>query len=315
MADNSAIEWTDASWNCITGCIKVSAGCQNCYAIRNAYRLEHAFRQEAYAGTTRKLPDGSLNWTGRVNCLRDRLALPLKWQKGKRIFVNSMADMFHDDVPDEFIDQMFGIMALTPWHTYQVLTKRPERMLATSLRLQEKFKAEQPYLQAVSLPPDYFKSRTEVDWALGRFGTETDVDWPLPNVWLGVSTEDQRTADERIPLLLRTPAAVRWLSCEPLIGPIELSDVTGWGDEAIRYLGKRNLGPDGIAWVVAGGESGPGYRPLDLDWARSLRDQCKAANIPFMFKQVGGFRHSSGGRLLDGRTWDEYPVAREPALA
>lgn len=310
MADNSAIEWTQATWNCVTGCMKVSAGCENCYAIRNAYRLEHAFKQAAYQGTTRKLPDGSMNWTGRVNCLRERLAIPLKWHKGKRIFVNSMADLFHDDVPDEFIDQVFGIMALTPWHTYQVLTKRPKRMLDTSLRLQQKFKAEQPYLQAVSVPGKA-EARTEIGWAQGRFGDpEFDVDWPLPNVWMGVSVENQAAADERIPYLLRTPVAVRWLSCEPLIGPVDLRNWLGH----LPYTYAAKLGAR-LHWVVAGGESGPGYRPMNQDWARALRDQCLSAGVAFHFKQHGGHTHAAGGRLLDGRTWDQYPNVMEVANA
>lgn len=310
MGDHSEIQWTNATWNPTVGCMKVSAGCEQCYAITTAYRLEHAFKQEAYQGLTRKLPDGSVNWTGKVSTLPDRLALPLSWNKPRRIFVDSMSDLFHEDVPDDFIDQVFAVMAMCEQHTFQVLTKRPERMLASARRLQERFAAETPYLQAVTVP-GRLAARTEAWWAIGA---TDEYRWPLPNVWLGVSVEDQRAADERIPLLLQTPAAVRFLSCEPLLGRIELSDVSGWRDAA-RWLGRMNLGLDAISWVIAGGESGPKYRPMDLDWARSLRDQCQASGVAFHFKQIGGRTHGAGGRELDGRTWDEFPTARELAHA
>lgn len=326
MSDKSAIQWTDATWNPVVGCMKVSAGCERCYAITQAYRLEHNFKQAAYAGTTRKLPDGSMNWTGKVRCLPERLSAPLRWREPRRVFVNSMSDLFHPDVPDEFIEQVFGAMAAAHWHTFQVLTKRPERMLA------------------------WFTERYQVPLIDGRIGWEgrdnrvwahrgdtldptkdtgwtadgqvaAPWSWPLPNVWLGVSTEDQLTANERIPLLLKTPAAVRFLSCEPLIGPIDLSDFlpyyTACGasrDEqttaALNDLFRavvRKMGGPGISWVIAGGESGADHRPLNLDWARSLRDQCAAHGIAYYFKQVGGRTHAAGGRLLDGRTHDEFP--------
>ena len=330
MSSGTDIEWTKvrlpdgrvlkgATWNCLVGCQKVSSGCQSCYAIRTAYRLEHAFNQEAYQGTTRKLPDGSVNWTGRVKCLRERLEIPLHWREPRGIFVNSMSDLFHPDVPDEFIDQVFGIMAHAPQHIFQVLTKRPERMLPYILRLQDKLKHEQPYLQAVSVSS--VKTRTEIGWAQGRFGDpEFDVDWPLPNVWLGVSCEDQRAADERIPLLLQTPVAVRWLSCEPLIGPVSFR----WA----KWVPIKRIdatwhleGLHGIDWIVTGGESGPNYRPCDQGWVRAIRDECQeyeegtGRHVAFLHKQWGGHTHAAGGRLLDGREWSEYPEAREAVHA
>jgi protein gp37 len=304
----SNIEWTDATWNPTVGCMKVSAGCEHCYAITTAYRLEHAFKQPQYAGLTRRLPDGSLNWTGKVRTLPDRLALPLSWKTPRRIFVDSMSDLFHDDVPDEFIDQVFAVMGWAEQHTFQVLTKRPERM--------REYLSDPERLLAIENA--MCERCVDQDGRLCGYGNDdcqlTARLTLLPNVWLGVSVEDQRAADERIPWLLQTPAALRFLSCEPLLGPIELSDVSGWRDAA-RWLGRMNLGPDAISWVIGGGESGPKHRPMDLDWARSLRDQCQAAGVAFHFKQIGGATHAAGGRMLDGRTWDEFPTVRELAHA
>jgi protein gp37 len=282
MADSS-IEWTTKTWNPVVGCQKVSAGCEHCYAIRVAYR-NAALGQVAYQGLTRKLSDGSMNWTGVVRTLPERLREPLRWKKPARIFVDSMSDLFHKDVPDHFLDQVFAMMALCSQHTFQILTKRPERMLAHLGR------GPWPATRAI----------LELDTPTGT--------WPLTNVWLGVSVEDQRTADERIPLLLQTPAAVRFLSCEPLLSPIDLTHVRdAYWPEQLNVNAFR-----GIAWVIAGGESGAHARPMDLDWARSLRDQCQAAGVAFYFKQHGGRTHAAGGRLLDGRTYDEYP---EPLLS
>lgn len=319
MSANSDIEWTDATWSPTLGCDKVSPGCTHCYAINTAYRQEFAFKRPEYQGLTRKLPDGSVNWTGQVAVLRDRIALPLHWKTPRRIFVDSMSDLFHEDVPDEFIDQVFGAMALADWHIFQVLTKRPARMLASLQRLADKFVTESPFLQAVSVPGQA-QVRTEIGWATGSSlrpeRTRDDpfaLTWPLPNVWLGVSVEDQQRADERIPLLLQTPAAVRFLSCEPLLGPV---DLLRWLDpHRNRHTGYPPCTCIKLGWVIAGGESGPNFRPMDLDWARSLRDQCKAAGVAFHFKQVGGRTHAAGGRELDGREWSEFPVAREAVLA
>ena len=259
MNDTSGIEWTDATWNPITGCSKVSQGCKHCYAERDWARLVHL---PAYQG--REFTD--------VACHPERLDQPLKWRRPRRIFVNSMSDLFHEDIPDEFVDKVFAVMALCPHHTFQVLTKRPERMRA--------------YLKVA-------------------IDKRSAITFPPPNVHLGVSVEDQLTADERIPLLLQTPAAVRWISAEPLIGPIGLSR---WvfdrekaiidcmnGPSACNWDQADSVVPYPLDWVVAGGESGPKARPTHPDWFRSLRDQCKAAGVPFLFKQWGEWSASWGG--------------------
>lgn len=326
MSDQTRIEWTDATWNPVTGCSKVSAGCKHCYAERDWTRLS-ANKQTRYFG--RAFTD--------VRCHADVLDLPLRWRRPRRIFVNSMSDLFHPDVPDEFIDRVFAVMASAPSHTFQVLTKRPERMLAyfRTFRADAKFGLIDEQIAAISQIPN-----------------------GLPNVWLGVSVEDQATADERIPLLLDTPAAVRWISAEPLIGPVRLdrimraSQYDDWTycDNALDGFRATKCGGtygSHLDWVVVGGESGPKARPMHPDWVRSIRDQCAAAGVPFLFKQWGEWfpasigqsgtlfgtwngstflpgwldimnpdsnmvragRKSFGSRLLDGITHDGYPSA------
>lgn len=314
MGDKTGIEWTDATWNPVTGCTKVGTpGCDHCYAETFA---------ERWRGTK-----GHYFETGFDVQLRpDKLDLPLRWTKPRKVFVNSMSDLFHDSVPDEYIARVFAVMALAPRHTFQLLTKRHGRMRSL---LNSAY-----FLQAVGRvwaePPS--------DWPLPR-DWRVPV-WPLPNVWLGVSAEDQTRADLRIPALLDTPAAVRFVSAEPLLGPIEL----------IEHFGSAPAvgGTAALDWVIVGGESGPGARPMHPDWARSIRDQCVAAGVPFLFKQWGEWRprmredgvgreqwvnHDTGriagygdaalklgswnlvnrvgkkraGRELDGRTWDQYP--------
>lgn len=247
MSANSSIQWTDATWNVVTGCTKVSPGCTNCYiASTPPFRI---------AG--RKFVKGKIP----LEFHEDRLELPLHWRKPRLVFVNSLSDLFHEDVPDEFIDRVFTVMALCPQHTFQVLTKRAERMLR------------------------YCSGASD-----GQLGVGI-----LPNVWLGVSVEDQKRADERIPHLLQTPAAVRFLSCEPLLGPIDYlaSWLVGCDDRHLRprsesdRLAKRDQHLRSIDWVIAGGESGRGARPCDLAWIRSLRDQCRAAAVPWFLKQIG----------------------------
>jgi protein gp37 len=301
MGDNTAIEWSDATWNPTAGCSLVSPGCTNCYAMRVAHRLARMPEQrEFYAGMTQESKAGPV-WTGSVRLIEKALDRPLHWTRPRRIFVNSMSDLFHEALPYAAIDKVFAVMALAPQHTFQVLTKRAERM--------------RDYVGGFPDRRAIFDSHSGLDY----------VTWPLPNVWLGVSVEDQERADERIPHLLATPAAVRFLSCEPLLGPIEFSDVSRRSD-AIEQLGRRALA--GIGWVIAGGESGPNARPMHPDWARSLRDQCAAAGVAFFFKQWGEYapatavgetwRHPEvpqrvgkkrAGRLLDGRTHDEFPDA------
>lgn len=292
------IEWADAVWNPVTGCTKVSAGCAQCYAERMAKRLAGRYGYPA---------DDPF----KVTLHPDRLEQPLRWRKSRRVFVNSMSDLFHEDVPYEFIDKVFAVMALCPQHTFQVLTKRPKEMGAYLNLHSIDFRISQA-VKRLHLPTPYA--------ALAGFAGVKG--WPLPNVWLGTSCEDQPTADKRIPELLKCPAEVTFLSLEPMLGPIDLSP---WiYQNACGCLELENdVDPDNcphckgtgavcaLDWVIAGGESGPGARPMDPDWPRGIRDQCQAAGVPFFFKQWDGVHKKQAGRMLDGRTWDEMPVKGE----
>ncbi len=240
MAIGSKIEWTDATWNPVTGCNKVSPGCKHCYAERLSRRLK--------ATGMAKYRNGFA-----VTMHPDTLEIPLRWRKPRSIFVNSMSDLFHAAVPDQFVRDVFAVMERAHWHRYQVLTKRPERVAALNSQLP----------------------------------------WPA-QVWLGVSVESDQYV-HRIDLLRETGAKIKFLSLEPLLGP----------------LPQLNL--NGIDWVIVGGESGPGARPMAAEWARDIRDQCLAAGVPFHFKQWGGVFKKRHGRLLDGRTWDGLPHHTEPA--
>jgi len=271
------IEWTEYVWNPITGCSVHSPGCTNCYAMKLAgTRMKHHWSRKGLTVDTKAGPV----WTGDVRFNEEWLTQPLRWKRPRMIFVCAHADLFHEKVPDEWIDRIFAVMALCPQHTFQVLTKRADRMRS--------------YLADSNM---HFRvAMTDVNMRLQGHSVETMYRaLPLRNVWLGVSVEDQKRANERIPDLLATPAAVRWLSCEPLLGPIKI-------DLLPDYRHARDCayvttdGPagctcsaasGGIDWVVAGGESGPGARPMHPDWARSLRDQCTAAGVPFLFKQWG----------------------------
>lgn len=250
----TAIEWTETTWNPVTGCDRISPGCDHCYALRLAGRLK-AMGQAKYQR------DGDPRTSGPgfgVTCHRQALDEPLTWRRPRLVFVNSMSDLFHDQVPDEFIADVFDVMAChgpIARHTFQVLTKRPQRMA----RL------------------------------LGRWAIE-DGFRGAPNVWLGTSIESDRYTF-RADYLCMTPAAVRFLSLEPLLGPLPSLDLTR------------------IDWVIVGGESGPGAREMDPGWVREIRDYCVAMGIPFFFKQWGGRTPKAGGRQLDGRTWDEMPRA------
>jgi protein gp37 len=299
MSDKSRIEWTERTWSPITGCTKVSQGCKNCYAEREV--------------ETRWSKNPKSIWFGRkftdIQCHPEQLDAPMRWKTPLRIFVCPRSDLFHESVPDEFIDRVFAVMALCHRnHTFQILTKRPKRMRdylnapGVALRVQRVIfewrdtPSEICQKIACGALPGMFNSAGE---------NPQDVAIALSNVWLGVSIEDQITAEERIPLLLETPAAVRWVSAEPLLGPIKLD------------------GHEYIHWLVVGGESGPNARPMQIEWARSLRDQCVVAGVPYFFKQWGEFHPTTeyrdgkvfmnrigkkaAGRLLDGRTWDQYP--------
>lgn len=277
MGDNSKIQWTDRTWNPVRGCSLVSAGCANCYAMKQAHRFSG--RGKPYEDLTELGPHGP-RWNGNIMLVPEALEEPLRWKTPARVFVNSMSDLFHEDVPIKFISRVWLTMQLAPQHTFQILTKRPERMLA--------------YMR--------------------EFGHYEGK--PLPNVWLGVSAENQETADERIPLLLQTPAAVRFVSAEPLLGPVSFR----WAhwepfnrDRVINHLdGLRRLD-----WVIAGGESGPGARPMHPEWARSIRDQCQAADVPFFFKQWGEWTPGENvirraGMIETATWWDgKWNVGRE----
>lgn len=304
MSGKTKIEWATDQWNPVTGCSKVSQGCKHCYAEREWPRLA-APRTKPNIYTGREFTD--------VRCHPEKLDIPLRWTKPRRIFVNSMSDLFHEDVAENFIWDVFDIIERAPWHIFQILTKRPQRMNDVLARISGARRCQ--------------------------------------NLWLGVSCEDQATADERIPLLLQTPAAVRWISAEPLLGPISFEGM--FANPNDRRDGTNAL--EELDWIVAGGESGPQARPMHPDWVRAIREQCQAACVPFFFKQWGEWsppdtdqeyntiagraghppaylvspdgtvhctREASGkkaapmirvgkkiaGRMLDGRTWDEYPA-------
>lgn len=280
MSDSSNIEWTDATWNPVVGCSRVSAGCDRCYAVGMTRRLEGmskaggfgltGHRAENYRGLTIELPQVAIDrgvgvngrhFNGEVRCVESALPIPLGWKKPKRIFVNSMSDLFHPKVPFEFIDRVFAVMAMCPLHTFQVLTKRPERMA-----------------EYLDRGPMAVK-----DAGLMTFGEEVVFRWPLPNVWLGTSCEDQAAANERIPHLLRCPAAVRFLSCEPLLAQLKILPWLRHGP----VFGK-------VDWVIVGGESGPGARRCDVSWIRSIIRQCADAGVPCFVKQLGGHPTESG---------------------
>lgn len=306
----SNIEWTDATWSPTTGCDRVSAGCTNCYALTLAKRLQAM-------GKPHYQTDGAPPTSGPgfgVALHPDVLDRPLQWVKPKRIFVDSMSDLFHAEVPDDFIASVFAIMALCRQHTFQILTKRPQRMkrfvdalvagthdAAVIAAIEEHFRDE----------GERVKVRSRDDW----------MAWPLFNVWLGVSVENQEVA-WRIDWLLKTPAAVRFLSCEPLIGPLDLTrwvfcrhqSWSQYGDELAQcyHCGARfdhNALPlAGIDWVITGGESGPHHRPFDPAWAMAIRDRCVATHVPYFHKQNGGRTPKAGGRLLGGIEWSQFPA-------
>lgn len=299
MADRSSIEWTEATWNPIVGCSLVSPGCTNCYAMKMAGRLGAMKTSAHYAGTTHPSKAGAV-WTGKVAPAPDRiLTQPLRWSRPRTIFVNSMGDLFHEDVPDAWIDRVFAVMALCPQHTFQVLTKRSKRMRAYIESRSKPDERGQPaedirvQLTAWLATPSWrARHPTQAKFSpLGKFCAS--IAWPLPNVWLGVSAEDQKRADERIPDLLATPAARRFVSCEPLLGPIGLKRIPvagGWYDALEGWRDVKEQFPgieETLDLVIVGGESGPGARPMHPDWARSLRDQCAVAGVPFFFKQWG----------------------------
>jgi protein gp37 len=281
MTDRSAIEWTQATWNPVTGCDRISPGCQHCYALTLAARLK-AMGQPKYQADGR--PPTSGPGFG-VTVHPEALLEPLGWRKPRKVFVDSMADVLHARVPTDFVAQVWAVMALTPQHIYQMLTKRPERYAKVLDGPCGCGGGHRPGIHFRSLVQDHARRL--------RPGCEVDLisHWPLENAWLGTSIENDDYVG-RADALRAAPAAIRFLSLEPLLGPLPSLDLAG------------------IDWVVVGGESGPGHRPLDLDWVRDLRDRCVELRIPLFFKQVGGRTPKAGGRLLDGRTWDQFPTSR-----
>lgn len=268
MAETS-IEWTEKVWNPVRGCSMVSVGCEQCYAMKTAHRFSGP--GGTYEGLTERGPKGP-RWNGKIILAHAHLRDPLHWQTPRTIFVNSMSDLFHEDIPIEFLHQVFAVMALTQQHTYQILTKRPERMHAmlTEQKPYENFWAlVEGHAQRIyaDLYPDE-DQESGVMWPA--------VHGPLPNVWLGVSVENQQAADARIRILLHTPTAVRWISAEPLLGPVDLS-----ASLTIRAH------PSPLDWVVVGGESGRGARPCEVAWIRSIVQQCRATGVACFVKQLG----------------------------
>lgn len=282
MGDHSGIQWTNATWNPVVGCTRASRGCDNCYAAREAAgRLKNS---PVYQGLAVFTKSGRPAFNGTIRLLPERLDQPIRWKRPRIIFVNSMSDLFHPDVPDEFIAECFAVMAIANRHTFQVLTKRPERA-------------------AELLSDDAFWG--DVGFRVGGVTAPiATVRVPLPNVWIGTSVEDQAAADDRIPHLLRTPAAIRFLSCEPLLGPVDLARVGGdpFGRGRIDALNgvqyvrahAMEIGCEWetqqvrrVDWVIVGGESGPRARPCDVDWIRSIVAQCRTSGVPVFVKQLG----------------------------
>lgn len=279
MGDRSPIEWTDATWNPIRGCSRVSEGCRHCYAEAIAAR----FSDEGmpYAGLAK-----AGKWTGRMRFVESVMDLPLRWRKPRRIFVNSMSDLFHEAVPDEWIDRIFAVMALAPQHTFQVLTKRPERMCAY---------LREPDTSARWLIQIARHGSLAEKWAYQEADAANWMLHGLLNVWLGVSVENQEAADARIPLLLKTPATVRWVSYEPALGPVRFDE--DW--LRCEYGGTQQCGGPYLDWLVIGGESAPGARPFDCAWARQTIAQGRAAGVPVFVKQLGARPYSMTGQYGD----------------
>ncbi len=287
MGNKTGISWTDATWNPVTGCTRVSEGCRNCYAESlAATRLKESPR---YSGLAAVTPSGP-RWTGKINLHPELLHQPISWRKPRRIFVNSMSDLFHPDVRDSFVDEIVATMAVTPWHTYQILTKRAGWMRS--------------YFS--NIPSDPYNTRYQYIFDAANVQLGKQMRWPLPNVWLGVSAEDQAAAEDRIPELLETPAAIRFVSCEPMLDAIDLTNLCVDGCHRINALEGRFSDEPTLDWVIAGGESGTNARPFYMEWAGSIRDQCKAAGVAFFMKQLGANPYDDARPA----TTDEHPYAK-----
>jgi protein gp37 len=314
VSDKSAIQWCDATWNPTVGCSIVSPGCTNCYAMKTAHDLGRRFGSQKYGGLT-KVVNGNPVWTGEVRLHQGAVYQPLTWKKPRRVFVNSMSDLFHEALTDDQIDRVFAVMALCPQHTFQVLTKRAERMRAFCSDAATPYRIARACLD-LSIAD---KSKWTCEpWPVQSLGDDVDNpddvtmrSWPLSNLWLGVSAERQEEADERIPHLLQTPAAVRFVSAEPLLGPLTLHPLAD-GTNALS----SSTGPN-LDWLIVGGESGPSARPMHPDWARSIRDQCAAAGVAYFFKQWGEWAPHQpqaggdlGGDVRAGRVRIVHPTGQ-----
>lgn len=357
MSGDTKIEWATKVWNPFRGCSKVSEGCRNCYAIKMANRFSGDGGH--YEGLVKKT-NSMLNWTGIVQRAPQVLKDPLSWKKHQRIFMNSMSDLFHESIEDWMIDEVFGIVLAChvlenrQSHTFMSLTKRPERQREYfSASPRELIKRWTKAMDGVVIMdnPDMMFSEYVASFSINQI-------FPLPNYWVGTSVENQEAADKRVPEILQVPAAIRFLSMEPLLGPVDLTKVNlpeqlqpDWsiGNDALKFNALSDdedrlyQSENHISWVITGGESGPNARPSNSDWFRSIRDQCTAVGVAFHFKQYGewihnthhnfknydgmkvrdvmsklpnGFTHvdcyrkigkKNAGRLLDGRTWDEFP--------
>ena len=299
----TAIEWADTVWNPVIGCTRVSEGCRHCYAEWDAARKSTNPSIPVYAGLSRFVgPKGNRDarWSGEVRLRPEKLTEPLRWRKPQRVFVNSMSDLFHADVPDEYIAAVFGVMAACPQHVFLVLTKRAERLR----RWFEWVARTEHALLPVGICLQRATHHLGENWRK----LAVPAAWPLPNVHLGVSVEGQATADERIPLLLDTPAAVRWVSAEPLLGPVDLTDLQAVGFNAVYPTGPARSRLD---WVVVGGESGNRARPCGVEWIRDVVRQCRKADVPCFVKQLGANSsiNSTDSGLVDRKGGDpsEWP--------
>lgn len=303
--NSTSIEWTDKTWNPIRGCSRVSAGCEHCYAEQVAKRFSGPGMP--YEGLVRIGKDGKprAQWNGKIKLVPEHLGDPLRWRRPRRIFVNSMSDLFHEGVPHEFVAAVFGVMAAAPRHTFQVLTKRPERAAEFFAWVDEAAaRGHGTRAERLVLCREHARRRALTHRIGSHDPHEGGIDWPLPNVWLGVSVEDQASADARIPTLLTLPAAVRWVSYEPAIGPVDFAYTCFNGADSLGTM-------PGVDWIVIGGESGPGARPFDLAWARSTLRQCRATGVPVFVKQLGAGESLPGTRryVSDSVRGEHYPLS------
>lgn len=306
MSQASSIEWTDATWNPVRGCHKISPGCKHCYA-------------ETFAERWRGIKGHPYEHGFDPRTAPEQLDAPLHWRKPRRVFVNSMSDLFLDEFDDEYIAAVFGVMAACPQHTFQVLTKRAERMRAW-FEWVERSARNANGVRGMSIPAfciAHAQQRSEHRSLRTNLNALFGAAWPLQNVWLGVSVESQRYAGERMPHLLATPAAVRFLSCEPLLGPVDLSQWVFDRNAAMRAAMRGPAAMNAeqadaviahpVQWVIAGAESGNGARRMNEDWVRSIRDQCTAAGVSFFYKQRLDGRRKVSLPMLDGRQWSDFP--------